>query len=179
MQMQFTRTQLTVFLTMILAVDLLVVTVLIGSQTSPKVGAIALACGIFIPIVIFWLIVPSVAGAMGWWRLRRLYPGVGNPDYRSDAPMISPGLGKPWLGLNNVVEAAPDEDHLHMRIWVPFGKGRMPVSIPWAAVTSIEPFKRRYSTLTLEQGPKLYLPDHLVRAEMALRESLRAAEPSA
>ncbi len=176
MQIQFTRTQLIAFVSMLILSDVVLVSVIVGSQVSPTMGIVAGAAGILIPLALFTLVVPLAAGAMGWFTLHRLYPQVGTPVFRSDAPMISPAFGSPWVGLNNVTEAYADEEHLHMRLFSLTKRSRMPVSIPWARVVAIEPFKKDRAILRLETGPSIYVPKRLVAAEMALRASLDDSE---
>ena len=172
MQIQFTRTQLIAFLCIVLVGDLVLVTTLVSTQVSPVMGAIVVGAGLGIPVLIFTFLVPAAAGALGWFSLRRLYPGTGLAVFRGDVPMISMGIGRSWMGLNNVIEAYADDDHLHMRILAPIPRTRMPVSIPWAAVVSIDPHGKFRSKVMLESGPRLFLPVHLTRNEVALRASL-------
>jgi hypothetical protein len=176
MQPQFTRTQLTIFLSMMMAIDLIMIAVIVGTLASPRLSAVVVAAGIVFPALFFWVLIPVIAGCMGWFGIRRRFPAVGNPVFRGDAPMISPGFNRSWMGLNNVVEAYTDDDHLHMRVWAPFGGWRMPVSIPWGAVPEITPFKKDRAILHIDGGPRLFVPLRLVRNEMALRASMREAQ---
>lgn len=179
MQPQFTRTQLTIFLSMILVADLIMITVIVGTLSSARTGALVAVAGIVIPVLIFWGLIPLVAGLMGWFELRRRYPGVGAPNYHGNTAIISPAFGRSWIGLNNVIEAEPDDDYLHMRVWAPLGGWRMPVSIPWAAIPEIEPYKKDRAILHLDGSPRVFVPLSLVRNEIALRAELSEAQGAA
>ena len=65
MQLQFTRTQLYTFLALLFVSDTILVALIVGTSVSPAMGAVAgLAC-IGLPVLLFVVFVPMIAGAMG------------------------------------------------------------------------------------------------------------------
>ena len=172
--LQFTRNQLRGFLFVMLTMDALLIGALLWFAASPTVGMIGFACGLLLPFLIFRGLVPVLAGMMGWWTLQRLYPPHGFPPIDPKAPLATIALRKRFLGINNCIEAAADDDHLHLRIFGLIGPPMMPISIPWVAMTSITVPHRTVAAIVLDQGPRMWVPEKLVAREIALRMELES-----
>lgn len=176
MSLQFTRNQLRAFLCVMLGMDAILIGAILGLTLSPMMGLVGFAGAMLLPFLIFRGVVPVLAGAMGWWKLQRLYPPVGSPIYEEKAPLTSLALRLPFLGINNCIEAVQDERYLHLRIFGLIGPPMMPVSIPWGAMTSITVPRRGVAAVVLDQGPRMWFVENLLAREIELREELAAAD---
>lgn len=170
-----TRRQLTLFLLTISIMDALIIGALVGATSGPLLGAslgIGSAISIWIIVIaIGWMI--SRVGA--WSKLAQRYPAIDGIDFDRGARVISLGLGSPWMRVNNCIEAIADESHLHLRIGLPGAGAGRPVSIPWEAVTSVEPASMGQAKLDVE-GVRLWLPRRVIAGELELRAALERAE---
>ena len=72
---------------------------------------------------------------------------------------------------------AADENHLHLRMFDVFAIGGMkPVSIPWAAITDLDPSMLGRVKLTILSAPSLWVPKELVSEELEIRASMEQAD---
>jgi len=173
-QLQMTRTQMRWFLLVLLGVDAIMIGAIMGVVISPRMGLVGFALGGVLPIAVFRGLIPLIAGAVGWWSLQRIYPPTGTASFDAKTPLTSMSIRSPMLGMNNCIEVAQDDDHLHLRIFGLIGPPIMPISIPWAAMTSITVSRRGVAAVILDQGPKLWFPGKLLAREIELRAQLDA-----
>jgi len=176
-QLQMTRSQMRWFLLVLLGVDAIMIGAIMGVAISPRMGLVGFALGAVLPIAVFRGLIPLIAGAVGWWSLRQFYPPSGTASFDDRTPLTSMSIRSPALGMNNCVESAQDDDHLHLRIFGLVGPPMMPISIPWAAMTSITVSRRGVAAVILDQGPKLWFPGKLLAREIELRDQLAAPDP--
>lgn len=170
-----TRRQLTMFLATISVMEAVIIGAIVGATAGPTMGVLVGVGGALFVWLIVGVVGRTIARVGTWATLARRYPAIEGVGFDRGARVISLGLGRPWMRLNNCVEAVADESHLHMRIGLPgTGDGR-PVSIPWEAVTSVEASPMGQARLDIE-GVRLWMPRAVVADELALREALTRSE---
>lgn len=151
--------------------DGLVIGALVGGLSGSwrqgvLVGVIACAA----PWLLVAPLILAMARASRWTRLSTLYPlRAPNPD-ATPARLTSIAVRWAWLAFNNCMEVRTDDDHLHLAFGIPMSP-RMPVSIPWAAVTGIGASRQR-ARLDVLDGPSLWVDRKLVEREVGLREEM-------
>ncbi|MBL0927572.1 MAG: hypothetical protein IBJ11_07960 [Phycisphaerales bacterium] len=158
----------------------LIVLVLVTAVPLAAVSALVLAHGgvravpVLAGVAVLMLGMPAavmlpIGAISGWSRLARAFPG--RPGVAYARLLTSVAVRWRALGYNNVVEWAADDDHLHLRIIPPFHLGHPPLSIPWAAVTSVEAAGRH--DVRLETGVvPLWVASAVAQREIALRRAL-------
>ncbi|TVQ65206.1 MAG: hypothetical protein EA379_00265 [Phycisphaerales bacterium] len=112
----------------------------------------------------------------GWRRLAARHPGVA-PASGAKRGLTSV-MFPPCLGYNHCVLYAADDEHLHLRIMHPFSLCHPPVSIPWAAMESVERVPSAFLGARVRVGDISFrIPRHVVRDELTLREAAAAPTP--
>ena len=117
-----------VVIVVLLAVDLVVVTAIVGAMAPHALWLVLLIC-VGSPIAAFWLV-----HLFGWRPWQRRYPA--QPQSRTAVVRINQSFQLGQIArLNNCLHIAADEDHLHL---IPFCAlrwvGSDVVSIPWSAI---------------------------------------------
>lgn len=125
---------------------------------------------------------------MGWFALARQFPPAPGAALPWQASLTSIALRRRYLGMNNCIAWASDDDALHLMLDAPFGWGMPKIMIPWSAVASIGPAKtvgrmkpQTFEIIGADATPlpvRVFLARELVAAELAVREELALSEPS-
>lgn len=152
----------------------LITGVLVGVLVSPALGVALFAAILAFPFVLLPMVMFLMSGVTGWRTLARRFPGHIPIEEGEASPLHSVALHRPWWRYNNIVHCSADEEHLHL--WLPrfFGAGHAPVSIPWAAVTTIEDGRMGMARLDAG-GIRIWVPDKLVENERRLRAEMEEA----
>lgn len=120
------------------------------------------------------LIMWVIARMSGWRSLAEKFPAA-PPAADADRGFGSV-LFSPMGGYNNCIIWRADDDHLHLRVMVPFNIFHKPISVPWAHV-EIEP-KGRFGMATIRiDGRRYGVPPRSVAREIRVRRAMAESAP--
>jgi hypothetical protein len=163
-----TRKQLATLILVISIVDGFMIGALISATTSPTIGVPIGVAAALLPWVLLAGLGPMIWRLMGLHQVESQFPLRSPEVFGKNARIISLAVRQPWLGVNNCVEVASDDDDLHLRLALPGPASRRGVSIPWAAVASIKP-GRSTARLDISGLPPYWVPMKLVSRELSIR----------
>ena len=164
--------QLVITVVLVELASAVMVFAILASQGQTWLG-VAFGAGILIfPVVLIPLVINGIASLTGWRTLARNYPEAESAPPESERKTLSMGIRWPLMSVNNAILGAADERHLHLMFVPLFSFGIGPVSIPWAAVTEIEPSTFGRIKLTILGGPSLWVPREMVRDELEVRAAM-------
>jgi len=139
----------------------------------PDVAAFILALSA-VTIVTVTVIMWVVARMSGWRSLAQRFPA------QPPAPDADRGLGSLAFmtigGYNNCIFWRADDDHLHLRVMVPFNMFHKPLSIPWAHIEIDNPGGRWGMAAVRMDGRRYGVPSRAVAREATVRAAMAAME---
>jgi hypothetical protein len=171
-----TRKNLALLLITVLVLDAIIVGAIVGATSkSPGAGLGIGLLALVLPLALISGIMRIIVHTTGWRTLQRRYPCEDPAVFERGAKIISLAIRSPAMNLNNCVEAKSDDAHLHLRIAFPFSGDPDGMSIPWEAITSLEPasFGRVRARV---DGISWWFPKRLVARELELREAIERGQ---
>lgn len=177
------RKQLKLLLTVLFIVDGFIIGALLSATRSWQLGVPVGFAVMLFPFALVALIIGGTMRMGGWGRLASAYPAV-EPAPGTKAKMAEQMvIGK--VPMNNSVEYAVDDDHLHLTPLMTLGSWCPAVSIPWAAVSFPDDGReakasllKAASVLIDAADVRMRVPPEVVRRELEVRAALRGAEES-
>lgn len=164
-----TRKQFAILILVISITDGFIVGALISATASPLIGIPIGIAAIALPWIILAACGPAIWALMGMNRVQEQYPLLDPNIFGKDAKVISIAVRQKWIGISNCIEALADDNHLHLRLALPGPSGRLGVSIPWEAVTSIEA-EKSIARIDIIGVPPMWVPIKLVNREIEVRQ---------
>lgn len=164
------------FIFMILAIEAgtaVMIGALLTATSGPAVGLGTAALVLILPFILIPAVMVLFSRLGGWRQMAARFPAREPLPDATRNRLASIAVGKKWCRYNNVVQWSTDSDSLHLSLPPFFNAGHPPMSIPWAAVESIERAGTGMVKLAIgDHG--IWAPIAVARAEMALRESMYA-----
>lgn len=164
-----TRKNLGIMLFVLFIADAFVIGGIVAATHSPQLGITIGVLALAFPFVLLMGIMPLFTALTGWDKVCRRYPGVPDAFAGKDAKLQSMALHYSGFNFNNCVEIRSDDHHLHLRIVALIGKWNKPASIPWEAVTSIQPASFGRVKLTIHESPPIWITRANVDRELQVR----------
>jgi len=177
------RKQFLAFLCLLLVADAVFVGVLVSATSSWRLGLPIGVAAIFVPVLFVVAIIAGIMRAGGWGTLARDFPACDPAPgtKRAMAPSFTVGC----IPMNNAMEYAADDDHLHLTPLLTLGSICPAVSIPWEAVSFPDGGKPSTGVLTggfvkiSASGVGMKLPVDAVRRELGVRAAIQGADADA
>jgi hypothetical protein len=112
----------------------------------------------------------------GWQAFAKRFPSV------PPAPDADRGFGSLSFsrlgGYNNCILWRADDDHLHLRVMVPFNTFHKPLSIPWAHIEIIKPKGEWGMTVIRIDGRRYGIPPRAAARELRVRAVMAGVPPA-
>lgn len=178
-----TRKQLRTMLTVLIIVDGFVVGALLCAVASPAVGIPVGLAAMLVPFVLVAGLIVIMLRIAGWGGLSKSFPAV--PQAEGTRAKVAPTFVVGKLPMNNAIEWASDDDHLHITPVFGWGPLCAPVSVPWEHIEFPdrgEPVRTLLAGSLVQiraGGVPMRVPAEAVSRELEIRRAIENQTPEA